>query len=246
MNLQNQPPSFRKMFVPDEGKVLVEADLKQAEAMLVAWFSQDPAMMETFQEGKDIHTWNAARIFGKPPGEVTKEERYLAKRMVHALNYGLGPGQFSVFVSLPLTRAKELTSLYFQAFPSIKDWHRWIEEEVGRSRTLVNPYGRPRIFFGRLGPDLYRKAYSFLPQSTCVDYLNLGLVRLEPQLPEGAEVLLQVHDSIVIQCRKEDQDTCVTLIQSELKYPVVIHSRELVIPVEVKVSPTSWGEMVEL
>ena len=255
MNLQNQPPTFRKVFVPDEGLLLLEADLKQAEALLVAHFSQDPTMIKAFASGSDIHKWNASRIFEKPMETITKSERYLAKRMVHALNYGLGPIQFMNHVNgeaaetgVFLTQAdsKRLIETYFKTFPSIKEWHRWVENEVEKTRTLVNPFGRQRMFFGRLGPDLFRKAYAYLPQSTCVDYLNHGMVRVELRLPSDSSLLLQVHDSMVIQCPKERQDAVVSLIREELSVPITIHNRSVLIGVEIKTSPTSWGEMQEV
>jgi uracil-DNA glycosylase family 4 len=255
MNLQNQPPTFRKVFVPDENLLLLEADLKQAEALLVAHFSQDPTMMKAFASGTDIHKWNASKIFEKSVETITKSERYLAKRMVHALNYGLGPIQFmnhvngestKTGVSLTAADSKRLIDIYFKTFPNIKEWHRWIENEVEKTRILVNPFGRQRMFFGRLGPDLFRKAYAYLPQSTCVDYLNYGMVRVEQRLPLEASLLLQVHDSMVIQCPKDQQDQVIKIVREELSVPITIHNRQITIGVEIKTSPTSWGEMKEV
>ncbi len=102
------------------------------------------------------------------------------------------------------------------------------------------------MFFGRLGPDLFRKAYAYLPQSTCVDYLNHGLTRVEQRLSSSSTLLLQVHDSMVIQTPKESQDQVMKLVREELSVPITIHGRSVTIGVEIKTSPTSWGEMQEV
>ena len=235
--------------------ILIEADLKQAEALLVAHFAGEQSLLKAFSSGADVHRWNASKIFGKHEEEITKDERYIAKRMVHALNYGLGPIQFmnhvnqdakETGITITQSEAKGLVDLYFLTFPAIKEWHKWIETEIDTRRMLVNPYGRQRMFFGRLGPDLYRKAYAYLPQSTCVDYLNHGMIRVEQRLPSTALLLLQIHDSFVVECPKDEQDRIIKIIREELSQPVTINGAAVIIGVEIKTSPTSWGEMQEL
>ena len=237
-NLQNIPPEFRFVFIPDEGLTFVECDLKQAEAYLVAAFAREPNMLKVFLNDGDIHTENALRIFNKK--EVSQEERYLAKRMVHACNYGLGPQQFGVFVGCSTTEAKSLIGQYFNAFPLILEWHKEIERMVNETRTLENPFGRKRQFFGRPGPDLYRKAYAFLPQSTSVDYLDHALIRIEQRL--RGDILLQGHDSLLIQTKEEDLASDIKILTEELSVPITINGLSITIGVEIKVGP-SWGKL---
>lgn len=249
LNLQNVPrePEKRKMFIADLGKVLVRFDLAQAEARLVAWFSGDKKLKLFLRTGGDIHLWNASLIFNKPIEEITKEERYFAKRIVHAFNYGLGPIHLIDLVFMEtgeiwsLTKAKSVRESYFANSPSIRSWHEEIRMVMNTTRTLINPLGRRRTFFGRIGEDLHRKMLAFLPQSSCVDYLNIGLVRIDIQLPDGAEFLLQVHDEGILQCWPGQVQEIVEIIRKELSFPIEIHGDLLTIPVEIKVGP-SWGE----
>ena len=252
LNLQNVPrdPSKRKMFVADPGKVLVRFDLAQAEARLVAWFAKDGKLKKFLLEGGDIHRWNASLIFQKTLVEISKEERYFAKRIVHAFNYGLGPFHLIDLVEKETgerwtkKRATDVRERYFSNSPSLRAWHEEIRFVMNTTKTLITPFGRRRTFFGRAGEDLHRKMLAFLPQSTCVDYLNIGLVRIDFQLPEGAEFLLQVHDEGILQCWPGQISEIVEVIKKELSFSIEVGGDSLTIPVEIKTGP-SWGESEE-
>lgn len=211
LNLQNVPKGVaRRMYVPDPGCVFVQADLSQAEARVVAWLARETRLMDVFLEGGDIHRKNAATIFGVPESAVTPEQRQLAKKVVHASNYGMGPKRFQevvfeeVGLEMSFTQVKSLMNMYHAKFPGIHRWHLEVQAQLRKNRTLVTPFGRKRMFFGFLSEDTFKEAYSYVPQSAVVDHLNRGLIHLHdvfkasPAL--GAAVLLQVHDSILIQC----------------------------------------------
>lgn len=237
-NLQNVPHGIaRQVFVPDPGNVFVGADLSQAEARVVAWLAKDEFMIRVFTEGRDIHKENAARIFRKPIEEITPDERYLAKRLVHAANYGLGPRKFAQIAEVPERMAKELLAAYFRAFPRIQEWHRSIEQQIRKTRTLSNPFGRKRRFHDRIGPDLYREAYAYIPQSTVADQLHRATRAIWARLPEGARIALQVHDSIVIECAPHQVEEVKAILKEELERPIDFGNGmpPLVIPAEIKV-----------
>jgi len=240
-NLQNIPPWFRKCIIPDRGKVFVEADLEQAEARIVAWLAQDEEMMRIFETGGDIHRWNASRLFGKPEAEVTPDERYLAKRIVHAFDYGLGPKHAAEIIGCSLAEAKRHKEKYFRAFPKIVEWQRSIETG---GRTLVTPFGRRRQFYGRENTDLVRKMLAYIPQSTCVDYANRGIIELSKVLPEDVELLLQTHDGFLLQCPPEKAEEVKVLIKQCVEKPIMVNGKELIIPVKIKVG-NNWGEVKE-
>jgi len=241
-HLQNVPPQLRRMFVADEGMVLIEADKKQGEAMIVAWLAEDEQMKEVFRRGGDVHRKNASYIFGKREEDVTEGERYLAKRMVHASNYMMGINTMAAYCGISKREAKEAQEAYFSAFPKIRVWQNRVREEVFRKRVLVNPFGRRRMFFERLGDELWREALAFLPQSTLVDDVNRSMVELflrgEPRL----QVLHQTHDAVLVQTRPEEVEWAVKLMKECLEQPFVCGGDILTIPVEVKVG-RSWGEM---
>lgn len=239
-NLQNVPHGIcRQVFVPDPGHVFVGADLSQAEARVVAYLAGEESMIRVFEEGGDIHKKNASIIFRKAVDVVTPEERQLAKRLVHASNYGLGPRQFAKLVGIRESDAKVLQNKYFEAFPRIRIWQQAIQQHLKRSRVLENPFGRKRIFFGRWGDDLFREAYAYIPQSTVADVLHRATRNIYARLPQGANIVLQVHDALVVQCPTELVEPVTAIIKEELEAPFVIQTpsgpRTMSIPSEVKV-----------
>lgn len=248
-NLQNIPREgpVKRMFIPDPGMVFVEADLSQAEARVVACLSRDRGLLEVFAAvGGDIHRGTASRLFRKPVEEVTEDERTLAKRCVHALNYGMGPKKFARTLGMEVKAAERLFHQYHATFPGIQCWHRETEARLRRTRVLATPLGRKRHFLGVFTDDLFRAAYAFVPQSTVADHLNAGLVRLAGILRERseirAELLLNVHDSVLVQTPAERVEETVALIRECLFRPVEIGGLECVIPVDFKVG-SNWGEM---
>lgn len=254
LNLQNvlRESKYRRVFIAPLGEEIGEADLEQAEARLVAWFAQDERLIDFLLGGGDIHKWNASIIFGKPKEQILPDQRYFAKRVVHGFNYGLGPGhlvdlaRLEANVLLTLSEAKGMRGRYFAGCPKVPEWHEEIKYIMDKGgRTLVTPFGRPRTFYGRPGPDMHRKMVAFLPQSTCVDYANTAMVRVDKCFPVGAKVLLQTHDGIVCRWKKELREECIGILRRELGTKLVIHGRELVIPVAIKVGP-NWGDVKEV
>ena len=256
MHLQNIPGSsqssseeevkfhtnVRKIFIADEGKVLIEADKKQGEAMIVAWLASELRMKEVFKSGGDIHRKNAGYIFRKSEDSVTSNERYLAKRMVHASNYGMGSDTMAAYCGMSRNEAQMAQKRYFEAFPNILSWQSKVRKEVKKTRVLTNPFGRRRVFFDRMGEDLFREAYAFVPQSTLVDDVNKGLIELfykgEPRL----EILTQTHDSVLVQVKLEDVSWAIKLMKNCLEQPFLCGGELLTVPVEIKVGE-NWGEM---
>jgi len=241
-HLQNIPPSVRKMFVADEGMILVEADKKQGEAMIVAWLANEHRMKEVFKSGGDIHKKNASYIFSKSELDVSYEERYIAKRMVHASNYGMGINTMSSYTGLSKKDALEAQKKYFNAFPSILSWQSKVREEVKKYRSLSNSFGRKRMFFDRIGDDLFREAYAFVPQSTLVDDVNRSMIQIFYMGEPRIQLLHQGHDSLLWQLSESDLEWGVKLIKENFELPFICGGDILKIPVEVK-KGRSWGEM---
>jgi DNA polymerase-1 len=239
-NLQNIPRGdiIRRIFIPDEGCIFINADLSQAEARVVAYLAREERLLNLFADSsQDIHKRNAAMVFNKRVTEVTEDERQLAKTLVHAANYGIGPRTFSRHIESTEARARELLNQYYSLYPAIKRWHLEINSEISRKRLLTTPFGRKRTFFGRGGPDIIREAIAYIPQSTVSDIINLGIIRAFYNLPPQWELLLQVHDSILMQV---PTDTPPEHIKKFLKHyfeiPITINNQTMVIPIDIK-----WG-----
>jgi len=248
-NLQNIPKGVcRRMFVADDGKVFIEADLSQAEARVVAYLSEEERLVRLFEEGKDIHKYVASWIFNKSVEEVTtggkESEREIAKHLIHASNYGIGPRTFAKVAGVSEKEAKRLLERYFDTFPNIRAWHLKTQAQLERSRTMTTPMGRKRTFFGIWGDTLFREAYSYVPQSTVADILNLALIRFNGMLLDE-EIMLQVHDAFVVQTYKESVQSTVRRLKEAFNIPVYIGGKTLVIPVEMKMGE-NWQDMTKI
>lgn len=247
-NLQNIPDGIiRSMFVADEGFTLINADLSQAEARVVAYISGDQRLIEVFERGGDIHRKNAANIYGCKEEEVTNEQRNLAKRVVHASNYGMGPRTFAQTAGIPEAEATKLLNRYFATYPRIRLWHMQIKSQLDKTRVLTTPLGRRRIFFNRWSDSLLKEGLAFVPQSTVADIVNASLVDLYERWKGngvGKELLLQVHDSILAQAKEECVEEAIKEIKEAMTRPIEIGGRTMVIPVDVKVGK-NWSDMTK-
>lgn len=259
-NLQNIPSrrpegeAIRRMFIADPGKVMIGRDYSQAEARIVAQLANCRGLIELFNDPtRDIHKENAARIFEKPLSEITSEERYLAKRVVHAANYGMMAPRLAQVVNedapytgvrITVQQAQQLLQKYFMMYPEIREvFWKTVQQEMRHSRTLNTPFGRKRTFFGRWDDKLMREAYSYIPQSTVGDLGCKALVNCYWQIEKqvhGAELLLQVHDAVYMQCYESDALRVATMMEEAMAIPIQIHGREFTIPTDAKIG-RNWG-----
>lgn len=255
-NLQNIPngdresrwykisKTIKELFVPDEGMVFVNADLSQAEARVVAYISGDERLIRVFEQGGDIHRRNAANIFNIKPEEVTDDQRQLAKRVVHASNYGMGPVTFAKTAGLPAADARRLLNQYFATYPGIKRWHLNVSSKLKCARVMETPMGRKRVFFNRYDETTVKEALAFVPQSTVADIVNQALVDIHARRLEvfSLDILLQVHDSLLFQVNRDKLDDAIRLIRDCMTRPIEIGGKVLIIPVDFKTGE-NWGEM---
>lgn len=247
-NLQNIPRGdiVRSIFIPDEGKQFVNADLSQAEARVVAYLSKEERLQALFDKEGDVHTKNASMVFGKIAKDVTSEERTLAKRLVHAANYGIGERTFARHVGTSENKARELLNQYYAIYPSIKLWHRQVEATLRSSRILRTPLGRARQFFGRWGPDLIREGLAYIPQSTVSDILNWGIIRSANAMPPGWELVLQLHDAVLMQVPLDADPMHIwKFIKHYFEISIEIERERLKIPVDIKIGP-NWSDLKKL
>lgn len=246
-NLQNVPRDgpIRRMFIPDEGFLFLQADLNQAEARVVAQLSGEQILITLLDNQGDVHREVASFIFGKSSTEITYPERTLAKRLVHASNYGMGARKFSDITELPESRSKMLLNLYHSRFPKIRLWHETLRTTVTENRLLHNLFGRRRIFYGILGEELFREAFAYIPQSTVADYLNIGLIatsrELRERVPES-KLMLHVHDSFVVQCQEKDLEEVGSIVKGCLDIPLSFNGKTFSIPVNLSVGE-NWADL---
>ena len=251
-NLQNQPEEMKRMMIADEGHILVNVDLSQAENRIVAYVALVPRMMKAFENGKDIHSLTASLLFNKPANEISDEkgstdigggkysERDLGKRSNHGFNYGLGPDKFAVMNELAIAEGRAIYAKYHAIYPEVRQWHASIQEQLNRSRVLVNSYGRRRLFVERWGEALFGGAYNFIPQSNVADKINReGLCYIYYNQDKFYYVILlnQVHDSIIFEFPLSAGPRALAevlqLICKSLETPVSWKGRTFVIPADI-------------
>lgn len=258
VNLMTIPRQARKFFLADAGYKLVYADLSQAEARLVAYLSGCVPMIEAFETGKDVYKAAAAQMFGKTIEEIDYDERYLAKRCVLGLLYGMGPKTWRMQTNidkgynyLSKERAQELYDVFFQTFPEIKAYHHYIEKVIQRDRRLFSLFGRSREFRPRNGvftDGVFREGYDYIPQATVPDLVNTGVLTLESV---GQSLLLgQIHDAVLVQVKDDDRlDERLRTVRDALTMPMDITDihgvqRTMTIPVDIQIGD-NWGDQDE-
>lgn len=247
-NLQNIPRGeFRRIYVADPGKILIKADLAQAEYRVLIWKARIRRLIERFLNDPNfsIHYWNATNIFGVAREEVTKQMYDDAKNGVYGANYGIGALKVSRMYNMDFQRSKYIIQSYHRHVPEVQGvYQREIREEVLTTKKVTNPFKRERVFLGRVDDDLFRKAYSHYCQSTVGDLINSALVDLDAEENSPVELLLQVHDEIVAQAPKHQIDEACLRIKKAMERPLLFKGVEepLVIPAEIKTGP-NWFDL---
>ena len=257
--LQNVPKSARHLFVAERGHVFVVSDLRRAESMYVAFDAGDDRLISLFKDpSRDLYKEVAAAALGKAVEEIESWEREVFKQVVHGSNYMMGPGMFIKVLRLrginiedlkvrgiqvPLRKAEYLLGGYHQAAPKVKLWQSEIASIVRKTRVLHDGLGRRRFFMGSLRDQAtFRVACSYRPQASVVGVTNRALIQLDA---EGWKIILQVHDSIGIECPEDRVAECRSAMEKALMQPVETFHGKVSIPVDTKVG-RSWGELHEV
>ena len=179
----------------------------------------------------------------------TMSGRQCGKKSNHGLNYDEGAFQFALINELEPNEGKRIVNMYHLIYPGIKVWYNAIQRQLQKERTLTNCFGRKVRFMDAWGPDLFKAAYSMLPQSTVVDSLNQGMVKIYSSEDIcrrlNVDVLAQVHDSILLQVPidvirgpefAQLQEMCYDYCSPEITY----NGRTFRIPTDMKIG-LNWG-----
>jgi len=261
-NLQNVDREVRDTFLPDEGHIFLEADLSQAESKVVYVLSGDPELIRLAQLPSwefDQHTYNAAQIFGISEKDVTKAQRDFGKKTVHGAQRGLrgkkmSDGLLKDGYVVDSVECDAKLDRYLKKF-DIERYFKWVRKQMAMRRRLQNSWGRIwDITHERFGDDLFRRGYSFLPQSEVADLLNMWGLNPTVKLLDcpkyskfdvlPARVCAQIHDAILVSTPPDEAYDIATFIQKSLERPRIYfgdtkHGVPLTIGVEFKIG-TSW------
>ena len=246
MNLQNvKRGAQRKFFIALPGHVLVGGDQKQAEAQCVGWYAQDEGMMSLSASGESMHVAHGKRVYG-PDFDKSHPAYVIVKGLVHGSNYGLGWFQFARMTNLPASEAKAHLQDYHDRYPGIRQtFHKYVEREISRCRTLYNPFGRRQVFLGRLDRysrnKVFQAGYAFMPQSCVSDINKIALKRVSKHYI----VLLELHDGLILSVPEKEVELGIEALQEAYDVPFKIWDEEHTIPIEVSVGD-NWNDMQEI
>lgn len=250
-------PNVRKLFIPDPGYIIGEADLSGADAQVYAWDANDLDLMEAFQKGLKIHLKNAKDVFpdrtrGMSDDAIKAQNMpggiyYDCKRAVHATTYGVQAKSLAGKLGWTNMEAERFQHRWFGVHPAIKKWQDRIKDDLfGRTpgnpaRTIYNKFGYRIIFFDRID-SCYTEALAWIPQSTVAINCIKSSLALREKCSSFCQILLQVHDSLVFQFKEDDMDK-LPLIKTALHTTIVPYSPiPLNIPWGLKLSSKSWGD----
>lgn len=254
-NLQNIPvrtevgKRIREGFVASEGKVLVSADYSQFELRLAAALAGDEALIKDFNDDVDIHTKTAAEAFGVPMSEVTKSQRRAAKVINFGILYGMSIRGLAEAADMKFYEAKEFIENYFNLRKPIKEYLDSLLKMAREKGYVETLFGRRRPtpdvlssnFIVRTGAE--RAAQNMPIQGTEADLMKRAMIRVDKVLSEkvpAAHMVMQVHDSLIIECDMADKDLVAEILQTEMEGI----APEL--PVKLAVDVTAgqnWGEL---
>ncbi|HEX5797877.1 MAG TPA: DNA polymerase, partial [Candidatus Saccharimonadales bacterium] len=230
-NLQNIPVrsdlgrKIRSAFVASKGNVLISADYSQIELRIAALISDDKDMIDMFNRDVDIHTATAAQIYGREPEDVTKNMRRQAKVVNFGIMYGLSPHGLSVAAGMTREAAKHFIDKYFELRPKLVEYIESIKKKAASDGYVESLFGRRRPT-----PDIhssnfavreaaYRAAVNMPFQGTAADIMKLAMIKLDESLKEypDVHVMLQIHDSVLVECPKDQADDMAKKIQQVME-----------------------------
>jgi uracil-DNA glycosylase family 4 len=250
-NFQNLPHSIRKYFMADEGYVMYEVDLSQAENRIVAVCAQEARMIQAFATGEDVHSLTAGLVFNKVPESISRKdgssslgtgeqsERFWGKKCNHSLNYAFGYKAFAMKFEISEMEAKRIVERYHTIYPNIRNkYHKMVQDSLSKDRSVTNLLGRKQIFRERWGPELFKDAYAFIPQSTVADIVDDALIEIwNDQDTFGlVEPLMQGHDSFLFQMPLnapfDEHKRVLRAIKSSLTHELTWLGQTFTIPVD--------------
>ncbi len=243
-NLQNIPirtemgRELRRFFIPkSEEYMLIDADYSQIELRLLAHISDDEAMRHAFVSGADIHTSTAATVFGVAPDSVSIEMRKRAKAINFGILYGMGDFSLSQDLHISRAEAKEYISNYLHSYPNVDRYLKDIVRQAYEQGYVTTLFGRRRYIPELASSNKMMKAageriaMNSPIQGTAADIIKLAMIHVHRKLRESsldARLILQVHDELLIEVRRDQAEQALALLREEME-----HAVSLSVPLDV-------------
>lgn len=232
-NLQNIPirddlgKEIRRCFIArDADHSLLSVDYSQVELRLMAHLSQDPALIEAFSNGEDIHSATAARLFGVEISEVTSDQRRKAKTANFGIIYGISAFGLAQRLNIPRSEAKEIIEGYFNSYQGVKGYMARVVSEARENGYVTTIFGRKRLLDDiNSGNSVVRSlaernAINAPIQGSAADIMKIAMIKVSKALRENdlkSKVIIQVHDELVVDMLNSERDQVVKLIQESME-----------------------------
>lgn len=248
-NLQNIPirteegKKIRSLFITDSQYYLLSADYSQIDLRVLAYYSQDAALLKAFREDLDIHAYTASEVFGIPLTDVTPDMRRMAKTVNFGIVYGMSAFGLSKSVGISQKEANDFIARYFERYPGVKNYMQRTIEQAREQGYVTTILGRRRYL-----PEIHNKnkaireaaermAINMPIQGSAADIIKLAMVRIARWIRDSGIIvfpLLQVHDELIFEVPKTHVNEVVTHIRS-----IMEGVYDLGIPLKVNIA---WGE----
>ena len=248
-----QLPNIRSFFVPSPGYELAEFDLAGADAQVVAWEAEDEDLKLAFRKGLKLHLKNTRDIYPHETRNLSDDEikatdhngglYYRLKRMVHGTNYGGTPNGMAPRIGCEVRDIVEFQHKWFDLHPGIKRWHDRTAAGLAKHRSVSNKFGYRVLYFDRI-EGLLPQALAWGPQSTVAIACLKGGVAIKKayKRSHGLRMLLQVHDSLLVEYPISVRDDLLPRIKSTLHSVIVPYADPLQIPWSATTSRKSWAD----
>ena len=252
-NLQNIPiredegRELRKLFIPRNGNVFIDADYSQIELRLLAHFSGCKELIEAYNQGKDIHAVTASQVFGVPLENVTPKMRSEAKAVNFGIIYGISDFGLAKNLDIPVKTAREYIDNYFKTYSAVKEYMQSNVDFAKKNGYVATLTGRKR-FIREINSSNYnmrqfgeRAAMNMPLQGSSADIIKIAMINVVNALKSRglkAKLILQVHDELVLDCPAEEEQEASLVLKSEMENAVKLN-----VPLKVDVhSGKNWYE----
>jgi DNA polymerase-1 len=253
-NLQNIPTRseagrrIRRAFVAQTDHVLLSADYSQIDLRVLAHLSGDPTLVEAFQQGEDIHTRTAMEVLGVPAGKVDAEARRLAKVINFGIIYGMGATRLAGELGISLAEASDYIKRYFERLAGVSAWFKETLDRARKDGYVTTMFGRRRYLpelnapVGGARAQAERIAINTPIQGSAADLIKVAMIGLHRQIQQrkiDAAMVMQVHDELLIEVKKEALPEAAEVAKQEMEGVATMR-----VPLKVELKwGSNWAEM---
>ncbi len=256
-NLQNIPiktsdgKEIRKAFIAEKNNTLISADYNQIEMRILADIADVKELKKAFKDNQDIHSLTASQIFNLPINKISEDQRRKAKAINFGIIYGITQYGLAKQISVSNDDAQEFINSYFKKFPEIKDYMQTTVKSCRTKGYVTNIFGR-RIHLRGINDKNFsvrsfqeRAAINAPIQGSAADIIRLAMINIDQILSKNqkAKMLLQIHDELIFECLKSDENKVKKLIKDAMVSVSSSEHHMFSIPLEVSInSGNNWGE----